>query len=305
MAIEVFMSKIIHNRNEYPSFLSNALAIQGSITPKVLKNVFWVVAYSCCISIICYYFPMVEIRTGPFEYAGLVLGLVLVFRINAGYDRWWEARKIWGDIVNKTRNLGVLILNQDNGITIAEKKELIELCSLVPYFIKKHLRDDESLADVKHLIQHTIPDIALMKSNKPLFISSLIAKKLNAFLINDKVSPFVFLQMEKQREKLIDSLGACERILNTPMPFVMAIKSRRFLLIFILMLPFSLVGASLYLSPLIMAIVSYALFSLDQIGIELQNPFYEKNLSHHPLRSVCKNIETDLFDLLNMQSAKE
>ena len=82
------------------------------------------------------------------------------------------------------------------------------------------------------------------------------------------------------------------------MPFVMAVKSRRFILIFILLLPFSLVSSSIYLSPFIMSFIAYTLFSLDQIGVELQNPFHEDNLSHHPLMQICSKIEKDLSDLL-------
>lgn len=292
------MQNNIQNRDEYPSFLSTALAIHGSITPKVLKNVFYVLIYSFLVSMLSYQFPAIKIQTGPFEYAGLILGLILVFRINAGYDRWWEARKIWGDVVNKTRNLAVLVLSQPNDISLEEKKALVRLAQVTPYLIKKHLRNEDSLEDVKQLAATINPKIDAVKSNRTLFVSSLMAKKLSALLHEKRLSPFVFLQIEKQREKIIDCQGACERILTTPMPFVMAVKSRRFILIFILLLPFSLIHSSLYLSPLIMSVVSYALFSLDQIGIELQNPFQESNLSHHPLMHICNKIQTDLEALI-------
>ncbi len=296
------MSKKFQNRSEYNNFLSNALAIHGSITPKVLKNVFFVAVYSCLIALISHHYPVIKIGGGPFEYAGLILGLVLVFRINAGYDRWWEARKIWGDIVNNTRNFGLQILHQTDGLSYSEKKSLIGLASLMPYLIKKHLRHDENLEDINNLIGNIKNKLAASESNKPLYVSSIIANKLNVLLINNKISPFVFLQIEKQREKIIDCQGACERILNTPMPFVMAVKARRFILIFILLLPFSLVSASILLTPFIMSFVSYTLFSLDQIGVELQNPFHVDNLSHHPLSTICNNIEKDLHDLLEISN---
>ncbi len=296
------MSKKFQNRSEYNNFLSNALAIHGSITPKVLKNVFFVAVYSCFISWISHHYPVLKIGGGPFEYAGLILGLVLVFRINAGYDRWWEARKIWGDIVNKTRNFGVQILNQTDDLSYSEKKSLIELASVMPYLIKKHLRHDENLEDINYLIVNIKNKLAALESNKPLYVSSIIAKKLSVLLKNNKISPFVFLQIEKQREKIIDCQGACERILNTPMPFVMAVKARRFILIFILLLPFSLVSTSVLLTPFIMSFVSYTLFSLDQIGVELQNPFHVDNLSHHPLSTICNKIEKDLHDLLEISN---
>ena len=81
------------------------------------------------------------------------------------------------------------------------------------------------------------------------------------------------------------------------MPFVMAVKSRRFILFFLLMLPFALANVSSFISPLIAGIVSYAFFSLDQIGVELQNPFSEKNLSHLPLENICKTIDDNVKEI--------
>lgn len=67
------------------------------------------------------YLPRAKLPIGPFEYAGFVVGLILVFRINAGYERWWEARQIWGDIVNKSRNLGIMLLSYTSP---SERKEV-------------------------------------------------------------------------------------------------------------------------------------------------------------------------------------
>ena len=97
------------NQHEHAGFLKNALAINGSVTPKVFKKVLLMVVYSSLISCLYYFIPFVSLPIGPFEYAGLVMGLILVFRVNAGYDRWWEARKIWGNIVNQSRNLAIIV----------------------------------------------------------------------------------------------------------------------------------------------------------------------------------------------------
>ena len=81
------------------------------------------------------------------------------------------------------------------------------------------------------------------------------------------------------------------------MPFVMAIKSRRFILLFMLILPFALIDYSVYISPIIVTMVAYALFSLDQIGVELQNPFSIDNLSHLPLNEICNTIENNITEI--------
>ncbi|CAM2955409.1 bestrophin family ion channel [Legionella anisa] len=105
------------------------------------------------------------------------------------------------------------------------------------------------------------------------------------------------MKAEELRQAVLDCQGACERILKTPMPFVMAIKSRRFILLFLIILPVALVNYSAYINPIIVTLVAYALFSLDQIGVELQNPFSIENLSHLPLNDICNTIENNIMEI--------
>ena len=113
---------------------------------------------------------------------------------------------------------------------------------------------------------------------------------------NGILNSFSFLKAEELREAILDCQGACERILRTPMPFVMAIKSRRFIFLFLIILPFGIVNYSVYINPIIVTLVGYALFALDQIGVELQNPFSTENLSHLPLSDICNTIEKNLME---------
>lgn len=119
---------------------------------------------------------------------------------------------------------------------------------------------------------------------------TIIAQELNRVRLSNELDSFSFLQAEEKRALILDSQGACERIPKTPMPFVMAVKSRRFIFSFLLALPFSLVNISLLISPVISGLVAYVLFSLDQIGIELQDPFSEERLSHLPLTSIPRGL---------------
>jgi putative membrane protein len=111
---------------------------------------------------------------------------------------------------------------------------------------------------------------------------------------------FAFLRAETERSQLIDAIGACERIRNTRMPLVLAIKTRRFIFLFLLLLPLALVDRAGWLTPLIVALASYPLFSLDEIGAELQNPFSARNLSHLPLDGICRNIAGNVMGLLRV-----
>jgi putative membrane protein len=285
------------NRHEHESFLRNALAIRGSVTPKVFKKVLLMISYSFFISCLYYIIPSISLPVGPFEYAGLMMGLILVFRLNAGYDRWWEARKIWGNVVNQSRNLAIIISNYPNPTNINWSNKVTNYIAALPYLMKNNLRGDTSIHEIKHLVDTPVLSILEQSEHKPNALSFIIANELNRVRLSNELDSFSFLQAEEKRSLILDSQGACERILKTPIPFVMAVKSRRFIFSFLLALPFALVNNSLFISPVITGLVAYALFSLDQIGIELQNPFSEERLSHLPLNDICETIEKNIVEI--------
>ena len=288
----------LQNKNEYPGFLKSALAWQGSVSPKVMNKVISIIIYTSLVSYLCYLFPSAVLPVGPFEYGGLIMGLILVFRVNAGYDRWWEARKLWGNVVNHTRNLTIILVNYTHQETQDWILKITNMIAALPYLMKDNLRDETNFQYLCHLIN--IDNIQKLNESKhrPMILASVIAHELQIARNNYGLYSFAFLRAQEQIERIVDAQGACERILRTPMPFVMAVKSRRFILFFLLMLPFALANVSSFLSPLIAGIVSYAIFSLDQIGIELQNPFSETNLSHLPLDTICETIEKNIKEIL-------
>jgi putative membrane protein len=287
----------LQNQPEAQSFLKSALTLKGSVTPKVMKKVGFIILYSSIVSYLCHLFPSAVLPIGPFEYGGLIMGLILVFRVNAGHDRWWEARKLWGNIVNQSRNLVIILVNYTNPAAQDWRLKVTNMISALPYLMKDNLRGDTNLQYICHLID--IKNIQHLNEAKhrPMILASMIAHELQIARNEHGLDSFAFLHAQEELQHIIDAQGACERILKTPMPFVMAIKSRRFILFFLMMLPFALATVSLFISPVIAGIVSYALFSLDQIGIELQNPFSEKNLSHLPLDNICTTIEVNIKEL--------
>lgn len=240
--------------------------------------------------------PHLEIT--PFEYTGAFLGVVLVFRTNSGHDRWWEARKLWGSIVNQCRNLVIQGLNYAS-TDLVWRKELVKWVVAFPFSVKEGLRNTTSygqLADVlsgEEMRQLTAAD------HPSLFVTNKIASLLKCALDDASLDGFAYTLLEKQRVLLIDYLGGCERILKTPMPLVYAIKTRQFIFIFLLLLPFSIVArASGLYTVFIYSLVAYPLLSLDRIGIELQNPFVTKSLNHLPLDTICDTIKRNCLAML-------
>lgn len=297
------MKNRLTNQPENIGFFQTALKIQGSASPKVIKVVLFFMFYAFIISVVGHFHPEIALPIGPFEYGGLIMGLILVFRINSGYDRWWEARKIWGSIVNQSRNLVIALCHYTKTEDHAWLKKTCLLVAALPYLIKMHLRGQKDIHEIKPLIDAVTYQGLVKAKSPPNVLSAWIAQELQTARDFHGLDAFGFLKADEQREQLLNAQGACERILKTPMPLVMAIKSRRFILLFLLVLPFALINVSVYLTPWVMFLVAYALLSLDQISVELQNPFSEDNLSHLPLDLICQSILSNIEELIALKIA--
>lgn len=285
------------NQEEPNNFLRGALAWSGSVTPRILLSVCVVGIYAFGLAWIdANYHNLPHFAVTPFEYTGAVLGLLLVFRTNAGYDRWWEARKLWGGVVNQSRNLLIMTASYGTG-NAAWQQEISKWIVAFSFTLKESLRLQKNFDDLTDLLNPN--EIAQLQQaqHAPVFAANKIASLLELARFKQQLNHWTFAEFEKQRILLIESLGGCERILKTPIPLVYAIKIRRFILIYLVLLPFSLIDKAGLMTAPIAILVAYPLLSLDRIGLELQNPFAIKNLSHLPLQTICegiKNIATTL-----------
>ncbi len=285
-------------------FWHQAFAINGSITPHVLPNVLLVGLYA---GLVCTTILLINqsahvnlsLPIAPYEFIGATLGVVLVLRTNAGYERWWEARKLWGGIVNQSRNLAIAGLSygpQDP----CWQKEFVAWASVLPYITTCSLRGERPSERLSDLIGQLELERLANTEHMPSQASLVQAKLLRQAYEHHDIERLAFLELERQRATLIDHIGACERILKTPLALAYAIKIRRFIAMFLLSLPFALIESlkSPWLATIVTMLVAYPLFSLDQLGVELQNPFSTKNLSHLPLDEISSNIEGNLSELL-------
>lgn len=283
------------NQGEAKNFLRTALAWTGSVTPRVLPRVAAAAIYSLVIVYISKLLPEFSMEITPFEYSGAVLGLLLVLRMNAGIDRWWEARKIWGSIVNQSRNLAII------GYEYTPQKDeksaqFLRWVAAWPHIMRESLRRETKLSETEKLLGAEETQRIRGAQHMPTYVGAKIARLLSE-LRRRGLDDFAFQRAERERAILIDDIGACERIRGTPMPFVLAIKTRRFILLFLLLLPLALIERVDWLTPLVVALAAYPLFSLDEIGAELQNPFSPRNLSHLPLVGICNTIEGNVLSL--------
>lgn len=284
------------NREEYDGFLKNALAWHGSVSPKIARRVLAVMLFSTLVCLELPHIVHLRIEMTPFEFSGFALGLLLVFRTNAGYDRWWEARKLWGSIVNQSRNLAAIGAGYARGGP-EWCSEFLHAVAAFPHIIRKSLRGERDVEDLTELLgPEKVAELATAQ-HLPSWINAEIIRLIADARHRSLIDGFEFQRIDRERALIVDALGACERILKTPMPLVFAIKARRFILVFLVLLPMALVERIGWGTPFVTGLVAYALFSLDQIGVELQNPFTKKNLSHLPLDEICDTIESNVLSL--------
>jgi putative membrane protein len=225
-----------------------------------------------------------------------------VFRTNAGYDRWWEARKLWGGIVNQSRNLTISVLSY--GPTGDRWKDhFVRWTAAFAHVARTSLRGEPVPPEVVALVGPSGAEQITAAVHRPSFVALRLGTLLREAREKSQLDGFAFVQLDKERAALIDHIGACERILKTPLAKVYSIKIRRFIALFLLTLPFALLHRTNgdWLVPIITMLVAYPLISLDQIGIELQNPFTASNLSHLPLEDISQTIEGNLLGLLRAE----
>jgi putative membrane protein len=295
-------------------FWREAFALHGSVTPRVmpLVLVFGLIAALTCLVSWLIEKPLqmrLALAVAPFEFAGAALAVLLVLRTNSGYERWWEARKLWGGIVNQSRNLVVSAMSYGPG-NREWREALVRWTAAFPHVARRNLRGEEPADDVSHLVGSQACQQIACSPHMPSFVAWKLADLLQEACDRGEMDRFAFMQIDRERAMLIDHIGGCERILKSPLPLVYSIKIRRFIVLFVLTLPLALIHRlngdwGNWLVPLITMLVAYPLLSLDQIGIELQNPFSQSNLSHLPLDDICTTIERNLMGMLESTAGRE
>lgn len=240
---------------------------------------------------------------------GTVLSLLLAFRSNQAYDRWWEARTLWGAIVNDSRSLARQVL-----VFVDDPYQATEIEYFRERFIKRQiawcyslgqsLRKVSPMMGTEMLLTREESDFAKRYSNKPVALLELHAEDLRTALKKGWINEFQQVHMEQTLTKLCDSMGGCERIKNTVFPATYSLYTHFALVLFIALLPFGLIEFfGMAEVPLVIAIVA-SLSLIEKMSIHLQDPF-ENKPTDTPVTSIAKTIERDLRQMLKESQPAE
>ncbi|MEA5619790.1 bestrophin family ion channel [Cronbergia sp. UHCC 0137] len=278
------------------------LQLKGSVIKAVYKSVIFYGIYGVFVSILYYFkLPVSQPILGS-VIPSIVLGLLLVFRTNTAYERFWEGRKIWGSIINTVRNLARQIWVSIDEMSIGDKDNKIDTLNLLVAFAvatKLHLRGELINAEVEDLLP-TYRYIELkIVNNPPLEIAFWIGDYLQHQYNRNCLNIYQLISMEKLLNILVNDLGACERILKTPIPMAYVIHLKQLLLLYCLLLPFQIVQNLGWWTGLFSALVSFTLLGIEAIGSEIENPFgYDVN--DLPIDAICDTMKRNIDDLISL-----
>lgn len=263
--------------------------LRDSITPYVTFRVMVFTFISSVLTFFLDYFKFDNLPHNFVQYAGIATGILIVFRLNAGHHRWWEAREIWGAMLNHCRNLGLIVHS-----TYKHQPELrdyfLDVVSMAPHICKAFLRNEKGNKRVAKVLgkereqEIFSVDHPLLELMRPFF------EEIN----HRKREYSVHLKLMEKGNEIVDTIGACERILKTPVPLVAAIKIRRFITAYLITMPLGLYDVLGWFTPLFTMFLAYPFLSLDQMGRELENPFQVDRIGHLPLDAIADNIDKNV-----------
>ncbi len=248
-----------------------------------------------------------DLTTLPFTLMGLALGIFLGFRNNTSYDRFWEARKAWGSLVNTSRSITRQILtlvdvpkemvatnaSTDKKDVVAFQREMVHRVVAYVHALKHHLRDQDRVDDLAPLITGDEINALRKEINRPIAILQRLGDELGIAYRKGWIHAQHVPVIEQSLVGLTDIQGACERIKSTPIPLSYTSLSHRIVAIYCIAMPFGIVKTVGVFTPVVVAIVAYAFYGLDAIGDEIENPF-GTDPNDLPLSALSTMIEVNL-----------
>ena len=289
------------------SWFHIALRWKGSVVPEVLPRsllcgLFGVVVYILHLLNIKVSLPILGSII-----PNIVLGLLLVFRTNTAYERFWEGRKAWGSLVNTVRNLSrqilVAILENHPQDRLA-KVAAVKLLPAYAIALKLHLRSEPINAELEANLSSEQFNRLKTMNHPPLEIAFWISSYLQEQAQQHKLDRYQLSDMIHLLHQMVDVTGICERILRTPIPLAYSIHLKQLLMIYSLSLPFQMVDQLEWMTGPIVALISFTLLGIEEIGIQIEDPFGH-DANDLPLDNICNSMMRNIEDLLLVSNDKE
>ena len=283
---------------DQPSIFRVLFSWRGTILPKVLPPLGVVMLISAVIGGLSYigYFHFPEFPLVGFTLIGVVLSIFLGFKNTACYDRWWEARKLWGMLIANARHFD----RDCRMLTQGRRERVVQHVIVFANVLRDRLRHQTAnplaLVETSGMSQQALTQL-YQQANAPQYTLSLIQWELMQALKEGEISDIIYTQMNQHVAELSLVQTGCDRIATTPLPFAYSVLLNRTVYFFCFMLPFSL-GSTLGLAtPLLVGILAYTFLGLDALSTEIEEPFGgdENDL---PIQKMAANIKIHVQEVL-------
>ncbi|MDN4166433.1 bestrophin family ion channel [Cytophagales bacterium LB-30] len=257
-------------------------------------------AILCVIELTWFNFMGMSNATGIFSLLGIVLSILLVFRTNTAYDRWWEGRKQWGALVNNARNLAIMAQ-----VTFPheQKEERVRMATLIANFciaFKEHLRKGVKLEELIHL-SPSDKEVYPKLNHVPAYISTQIHDLVHSQYRKGTITPYDWLNFKPEMKSLMDILGACERIKKTPIPFSYNVYIKLFITIYVILLPIAVIPEFGFWSVPIVMLVFFAFIGVQLMAEEIEEPF-GLDCNDLPTGDIAHTIKNNVFEILDART---
>jgi putative membrane protein len=241
----------------------------------------------------------------PLAIMGGALSIFLAFRNNSAYDRWWEARTLWGGLVNNARTFArqalTLISPQDKeGRDDGASQDLVELQISYIHSLRCHLRKQNPFPELEGQLEPSLLHWLRTQNNVPAALLLEMGKRTKALFEAGRLDPMRFTALDRTLGELCNLQGGCERIKGTPLPRQYEYFPRLLVGAYCLLLPFGFVAGMGMLTPLASTLISFIFISLESIGRDIEAPF-DNTVHDTPMSSLTRMIEINLRQNLDQK----
>ncbi|MFO0758165.1 MAG: bestrophin family ion channel [Byssovorax sp.] len=281
------------------SFARILLQIRGSVIPNIASRIVLCAGIGAGAAYL-HETRGVKIPSIAHTLLGVALGLLLVFRTNASYDRYWEGRRLLGSFVNRARDLArqaVSFVEGDDAIGRAHRQEIVQKTVLLYALLRQYLRKERELENLGVPLRDEEKEALREAVVRPCLAVHWMTAAMVKAQADGRLSEEKLRLMDNNITSFLDAWGGAERIMKTPIPFAYAQHIKSFLTLFCLSAPFAMVESMKWSTPIAAGILAFGMFGIDEIGVEIEDPFgYDPN--DLPLDAIGNRVDADLALLL-------
>ncbi len=273
-----------------PTLWDVLFTLRGSIARNIAIRLLVITVLACAVTLLSFRHPELFARfsAAPFTLIGLSLSIFMSFRNNACYERWWEGRKQWGQLIVEVRSF----IRETSAIEDEDvRRSMLRMLCGFAHALAAQLRDQ----DVEAVTTDWLPEEQGLRGvpSATDAILSCLGRSCSELAARAAVSEWRYQLLEQRLVAMSSVQAACERIKTTPLPFAYTLLLHRTAYLFCGLLPFGLASPLGWATPLITAIVGYTFFGLDALGDELEDPF-GRDVNDLPLDALTRIIERDV-----------